>query len=166
MLLSKRKTSHRRVKKYKFSSCSILIFDNLILQLMMDLGLIRNCGNGTFYILPLLQRSVEKLTRILDRHMRAIDGQKITMPTLTSADLWKQTGRFENAQTELMVVKDRHEKLQLLSPVSRLTKPFSSLTFHILDSRRKCYIASGFSLASYLPKFPDAILSNYSEVPR
>lgn len=134
---------------------------------MMDLGLIRNCGNGTFYILPLLQRSVEKLTRVLDRHMRAIDGQKITMPTLTSADLWKKTGRFDNAQTELMVVKDRHEKLQLLSPVSRLTKPFSILNiFHILDSRRKRHIASGFSLASYLPKFPDAILSNHSKVSR
>lgn len=96
---------------------------------MMDLGLIRNCGHGTFYILPLLQRSVEKLTRILDRHMRAIEGQKITMPTLTSADLWKKTGRFENAQAELMVVKDRHEKLQLLSPVSRLKNRLLNLNF-------------------------------------
>lgn len=85
---------------------------------MMEVGLMRHCGNGTFYILPLLQRSVEKLTKILDRYMSEIDGQKITMPTLTSAELWKKSGRFEDAQSELMVVKDRHEKMHLLSPVS------------------------------------------------
>lgn len=85
---------------------------------MSDVGLIKSCGNGTFYILPLMQRSVEKLTKILDRFMRDIDGQKISMPTLTSVELWKKSGRFEDAQSELMVVRDRHEKLQLLSPVN------------------------------------------------
>jgi prolyl-tRNA synthetase len=85
---------------------------------MTDLGLMRHCGNGTFYILPILQRSVEKLTRILDCYMKEIDGQKVTMPTLTGAELWKKSGRFEDAQTELMMVKDRHDKMQILSPVS------------------------------------------------
>lgn len=84
---------------------------------MTDVGLIRSNGNGSFFVLPLLQRSVEKLTRILDYHMEEIDGQKITMPTLTAAELWKKTGRFEKSESELMLLKDRHEKLQLLSPV-------------------------------------------------
>lgn len=84
---------------------------------MMDVGLIRPSGNGTFYILPLMQRSIEKLTKILDFHMTAIQGQKLSMPSITSADLWKKSGRFDDAQSELMVFRDRHEKLQLLSPV-------------------------------------------------
>lgn len=100
---------------------------------MIDLGLLRNCGNGTFYILPMLQRSVEKLTKILDYYMRAIDGQKVTLPTLTAAELWKKTGRFDNAQTELLVVKDRHEKLQLLSPVRCINRRWSRL--HLNDFR-------------------------------
>lgn len=88
---------------------------------MLDVGLIRHCGNGTFYILPLLQRSVEKLTKIVDKYMSQIDGQKMTMPALTAAELWKKSGRFESAQTELMLTKDRHERLQILSPVSLTT---------------------------------------------
>lgn len=84
---------------------------------MIDVGLIRPSGNGSFHILPILQRSVEKLTRILDRHMRAIEAQKLTMPTLTAIELWKKSGRFDYTNDELMVFKDRHEKMQLLSPV-------------------------------------------------
>lgn len=93
---------------------------------MMDCGLIRPSGNGTFVILPLLQRSIEKLTRILDRHMSAIQGQKLTLPSITSAELWKKSGRFQDAQSELMVFEDRHEKLQLLSPVSSSVDFFHS----------------------------------------
>ncbi len=85
---------------------------------MLDLGLIKNCENGTFYLLPLLQRSIEKLIRIVDKHMLEIDGQKMVMPALTVAELWKKSGRFETTQTELMLTTDRHERLQILSPVS------------------------------------------------
>lgn len=91
------------------------------IQLMMEVGLMRHgSGNGTFHILPILQRSVEKLTRIIDRFMKEIEGQKMTMPTLTAADLWSKSGRLEDAQSELMIVKDRHDKRHLLSPVRQL----------------------------------------------
>lgn len=84
---------------------------------MLDVGLIKKSGNGTFFILPLLQRSIEKLINIVDKYMMEIDGQKITMPALTAVELWKKSGRFESAQMELMLTKDRHERLQILSPV-------------------------------------------------
>lgn len=87
---------------------------------MLDVGLIKHCGNGTYYILPLLQRSIEKLTRIVDKYMQEIDGQKMTMPTLTAAELWKKSGRFVSTGTELMIINDRHEREQILSPVSYL----------------------------------------------
>lgn len=91
---------------------------------MLDVGLIKHCGNGTHYILPLLQRSIEKLTRIVDKYMLEIDGQKVTMPTLTAAELWRKSGRFESTGTELMVIQDRHERQQILSPVKYMMNVF------------------------------------------
>lgn len=84
---------------------------------MAEMGLTKSSGSGTFFILPLLQRSVEKLEKILDKYMQEIDGQKITMPTLTELELWKKTGRYDETKTELMVLQDRHDKMHLLSPV-------------------------------------------------
>lgn len=61
-------------------------------QLMLDIGLIRGAGNGTFHLLPMAQRAVDKCTRLVDRHMRLAEAQKITMPLLTPADLWRKSG--------------------------------------------------------------------------
>jgi prolyl-tRNA synthetase len=85
---------------------------------MLEVGLLRPCANGTFYILPLLQRSVEQFIKIIDHHLSEIDCQKLSLPILTSADLWKKSGRFDTAKAELMLTKDRHDKMHILSPVS------------------------------------------------
>lgn len=84
---------------------------------MLELGLMRSCGNGTFYILPMLQRALDKSVKILDNLLHEIDCQKLTLPILTSAELWKKSGRFETAKTELILAKDRHDKMQILGPV-------------------------------------------------
>lgn len=89
-------------------------------QLMLETGLIRPASNGMYTILPLLQRSIEKLTTLLDRTMRDVGAQKITLPTLTTTELWKKSGRLSTAPTELLFVKDRHGKEFILSPVWRL----------------------------------------------
>ncbi|XP_055547815.1 probable proline--tRNA ligase, mitochondrial [Wyeomyia smithii] len=86
-------------------------------RLMLEQGLIRQAGNGTFYILPLLQRSLQKTVTLVDYHMqRYAVAEKLTLPTLTSADLWRKSGRFESAGPELMKTTDRHEKVQILGP--------------------------------------------------
>lgn len=59
---------------------------------MLDLGLIKGTGNGTFHILPLAQRSVEKCTKLVDFYMRKVEAQRMSIPLLTSADLWKKSG--------------------------------------------------------------------------
>lgn len=59
---------------------------------MLDLGLIRATGNGTFHILPLLQRSVDKCIRLIDFYMHRVNAQKMSIPMLTSVDLWKKSG--------------------------------------------------------------------------
>lgn len=83
---------------------------------MLEAGLMRNCGNGTFYLLPLLQRSIEKCTKLLDYYMAEINCQKLELPKLISADLWKKSGRFEVVKSELMITNDRNQRIQILGP--------------------------------------------------
>lgn len=85
-------------------------------QLMMELGLIRSTSNGSYHILPILQRSLDKCIKLVDWHMKNCDGQKLVMPVLTSSELWKKTGRYTNTEPEIMTTKDRHNKLQIISP--------------------------------------------------
>lgn len=78
---------------------------NLLSQLMLDIGLIRAAGNGTFHLLPMAHRSVEKCTRLVDRFMRQADAQKITMPLLTSADLWRKSGENPSTLFRILAIK-------------------------------------------------------------
>lgn len=86
---------------------------------MTELGLIHTANNGTYYLLPVLQRSIEKLTAIVDEEMGRIGGQKLTLPILTPADLWNQTGRLNDIGREVMTSVDRHSHQQILSPVRK-----------------------------------------------
>ncbi|KFB37342.1 AGAP003589-PA-like protein [Anopheles sinensis] len=91
-------------------------------KLMLEQGLIRQAGNGTFHVLPLLQRSVEKAINLIDVHMQSIGAQKLTLPLLTSAELWKKSGRLGDGHssnsppTELLQTTDRHGKMHILGP--------------------------------------------------
>jgi len=59
---------------------------------MLELGLIRQSANGLYHLLPLAQRSLEKLISIVDKNMLDIGAQKMSMPVLIQSNLWKKTG--------------------------------------------------------------------------
>lgn len=126
---------------------------------MIEQGLIRQAGNGTFYILPLLQRSVQKAIDLVDHYMQRHAGaEKLGLPILTSADLWRKSGRLETASAELMTTTDRHGKKQILGPVSNASlntvKPLAKLgicSFPLTDTRRKHHCSSGRNLAGIVP---------------
>lgn len=86
---------------------------------MTEMGLIHSANNGTYHLLPVLQRSIEKLTAIVDEEMARIGGQKMSLPILTSVDLWNQTGRLKDIGREVMTCVDRHNHTQILSPVDK-----------------------------------------------
>ena len=50
---------------------------------------------------------LESLTYLIDEHMHQVDGQKLQMPSLTPASLWKATKRWDTIGEELIRVKDR-----------------------------------------------------------
>ena len=55
---------------------------------------ISHCYPGTFHMLPLGQRALEKLIRLIDQEMEDIGGQKISMPTLAPDHFWKKSGTY------------------------------------------------------------------------
>jgi prolyl-tRNA synthetase len=63
-------------------------------QLMLELGLIRQSANGLYHLLPLAQRSLDKLICIINKNMMDIGAQKISMPVLIQSSLWKKSGVY------------------------------------------------------------------------
>lgn len=64
-----------------------------MLQLLVDAGIISLRSNGMYALLPLGQRILKKLKLIIDEEMINVGAQRLTLPLLTSADLWKTTGK-------------------------------------------------------------------------
>ncbi|XP_041646599.1 probable proline--tRNA ligase, mitochondrial [Cheilinus undulatus] len=85
-------------------------------RLMQQAGLIHPSNPGCYYYLPATVRSMEKLVRIIDQEMQAIGGQKLDMPSLCSADLWKNSDRWDLMGKELLCLKDRHGADYCLAP--------------------------------------------------
>ncbi|MCL4134836.1 UNVERIFIED_CONTAM: hypothetical protein GTU68_022012, partial [Idotea baltica] len=83
---------------------------------MIDNGIISSQHLGLFTLLPLGVRAVEKLIKLLDLQMKKVNGQKLSLPFLTSASLWKKSGRLETCGAEIMSLKDRHNHHLILSP--------------------------------------------------
>lgn len=83
---------------------------------MLQAGLIHLSNPGCFYYLPAALRSVEKLVRLIDEEMQAIGGQKVDMPALCGAELWKRSGRWELMGKEMFRLQDRHNVDYCLGP--------------------------------------------------
>lgn len=75
---------------------------------MLQAGLLHPSNPGCFYYLPATVRSMEKLVRLIDQEMNAIGGQKLDMPALCGADLWRRSGRWDLMGKEMFRLRDRH----------------------------------------------------------
>ncbi|XP_069682738.1 probable proline--tRNA ligase, mitochondrial isoform X2 [Periplaneta americana] len=107
---------------------------------MLDLGVIRQASVGTFHLLPLAERSLQKLITIVDVEMEKIGAQKLLLPLLTPGELWKTTGRWMDAGEELFILTDRHHKEFVLSPtheeaVTELMASIPELSYRQLPLR-------------------------------
>ncbi len=66
------------------------------MQLMLRGGLIRQSCSGIYHFLPMGQRALDKLSQLVHSAMGHIGAQKMAMPFLTPAALWKKTGGKSN----------------------------------------------------------------------
>jgi prolyl-tRNA synthetase len=85
-------------------------------KLLVQHRLIQGASSGTFYILPGLMRSLEKLYRIIDQELSAIGAQKLTMSCLAPRPLWQASGRWEKMGSELFTLSDRNGAEHCLAP--------------------------------------------------
>ena len=92
--------------------------DVLSHQLLLRAGFIRQNTSGVYSFLPLGKKVLQNIEKIIREEMEAIDAVEVLMPALQQAELWQQTGRWQNYGAELFRLKDRHGREFALGPDS------------------------------------------------
>ncbi len=85
-------------------------------QLLLKAGFIRKSASGIYSLLPLAQRSLQKLIRIICEEMDQKGGQQVLLPILQPAELWLESGRWDVYGPELFRLQDRHGRDFCLGP--------------------------------------------------
>ncbi|MGE8034258.1 proline--tRNA ligase [Lysinibacillus sp. KCTC 33748] len=83
---------------------------------LLRAGFIRQNTSGVYSYLPLAKRVLTKIENIVREEMEAINSIELLMPSLQSAELWQESGRWEKYGPELMRLKDRHNRDFALGP--------------------------------------------------
>ena len=79
-------------------------------QLMLRAGLIRRLASGLYTWLPMGLRSIRKVERIVREELDAAGAQELLMPAVQPAELWQESGRWQQYGPELLRLKDRHQR--------------------------------------------------------
>ncbi|KAM8709195.1 hypothetical protein ACLKA7_016067 [Drosophila subpalustris] len=125
-------------------------------KLLTDLGLVKSGSNGTYQIMPIAQRSIDKCINLVQRKMQEAGGQKISLPVLTPAQLWKKTGRLDGDISEFYMVRDRSGKQFLMSPTHE-----EAVTAMLATTAPISYRQLPLRLFQIGPKFRDELKSRF-----
>jgi prolyl-tRNA synthetase len=87
-------------------------------RLMLRAGLIRQEAAGIYAFLPLGFRVLRKVCDIVREEQDRAGALELLMPTLQSAELWRESGRYEDYGKEMLRIKDRHERDILYGPTN------------------------------------------------
>ena len=79
-------------------------------QLMLRAGMIRKVAAGIYNWLPLGLRVLRKVENIVREEMNSAGAQELLMPAVQPAELWQQSGRWEQYGGELLRLQDRHQR--------------------------------------------------------
>jgi prolyl-tRNA synthetase len=79
-------------------------------KLMVRAGMIRQIARGIYDFLPLGLRVVRKVEQIVREEMDRAGAQEILMPAICPAELWQESGRWEQYGKELLRMKDRYQR--------------------------------------------------------
>jgi len=87
-------------------------------KLMLRAGLVRQTAAGIYAWLPLGNRVLQKIAQIVREEQDRSGAIELTMPTIQSADLWRQSGRYDDYGLEMLRIKDRHDREMLYGPTA------------------------------------------------
>lgn len=87
-------------------------------RLMLRAGMINQTTSGIYTWLPLGLRVMEKIEKIICEEQDRIGCHKVLMSTIQPAELWRQSGRYEDYGKEMLRFQDRHEREMLYGPTN------------------------------------------------
>ncbi|TCT35214.1 proline--tRNA ligase [Martelella mediterranea] len=97
-------------------------------RFMLRAGMIRQHSQGIYSWLPLGKRVLDKVNRIIREEQDRSGAVELLMPTMQSADLWMESGRYEAYGKEMLRITDRQERPMLFGPTNEemITEIFRS----------------------------------------
>jgi prolyl-tRNA synthetase len=97
-------------------------------RLMLRAGMMRQEAAGIYAFLPLGLRVLKKIEQIVREEQNRAGAIEMLMPTIQSAELWRESGRYDDYGKEMLRIKDRHEREMLYGPTNEemITEIFRS----------------------------------------
>ena len=87
-------------------------------RLMLRAGLIKQASAGIYSWLPLGFKVLKRLEQIVHEEQTRAGHIPMLMPTLQSADLWRESGRYDDYGQEMLRIRDRHDRDMLYGPTN------------------------------------------------
>ncbi len=87
-------------------------------RLMLRAGMIRQEAAGIYAWLPLGLRVLQKICAVVREEQNRSGAIELLMPTIQSADLWRESGRYDDYGKEMLRIRDRHERDMLFGPTN------------------------------------------------
>jgi prolyl-tRNA synthetase len=87
-------------------------------RLMLRAGMLRQEAAGIYAFLPLGLRVLKKIEQIVREEQNRSGAIELLMPTIQSADLWRESGRYDDYGKEMLRIRDRHERDMLYGPTN------------------------------------------------
>jgi prolyl-tRNA synthetase len=110
-------------------------------RLMLRAGLVRQASAGIYSWLPFGFRVLKNIEQIVREEQDAAGAQEMLMPTIQSADLWRESGRYDAYGPEMLRIVDRHERDLLYGPTNeeQITEIFREGARSYRDAPRILY---------------------------
>jgi prolyl-tRNA synthetase len=87
-------------------------------RLMLRAGMIQQSSAGIYSWLPLGKRVLDKIATIVREEQDRAGALEILMPTLQPAEIWQESGRYDDYGSEMLRIKDRHDRDMLYGPTN------------------------------------------------
>ncbi len=87
-------------------------------RLMLRAGMVRQQAAGIYSWLPLGLKVLRRIEAIIHEEQQRAGALPLLMPTIQSADLWKESGRYDAYGAEMLRVRDRHDRDMLYGPTN------------------------------------------------
>jgi len=110
-------------------------------RLMLRAGMIRQSSAGIYSWLPLGFRVLKRIEQIVREEQDAAGAQELLMPTLQPAELWQESGRWDDYGEEMLRIKDRHGRDMVYGPTNeeQITEIFKAYVKSYRDLPRMLY---------------------------